>query len=108
MTIFPSLFPVPRSPSPFGGEIRIQHRFNFDLTCFNTVEEGGKTVSKIAVQQNRTDVETNFGNFCIGSGDHVGVPTQSSRNRTLLLCKVFLLLSSKNVAVDYVSENQEQ
>ena len=40
-------------------------------------------------------------------GGHVGAPTKSSGNLTLLLCKRFLLLSLKNMAVDHVSENQQ-
>ena len=39
-------------------------------------------------------------------GGHVGAPTKSSGNLTLLLCKRFLLFSLKNMAVDHVSENQ--
>ena len=38
---------------------------------------------------------------------HVGAPTKSSGNLTLLLCKRFLLFSLKNMAVDHVSENQQ-
>ena len=41
-------------------------------------------------------------------GGHVGAPTKSSGNLTLLLCKRFLLFSLKNMAVDHVSENQQQ
>ena len=40
-------------------------------------------------------------------GGHVGAPTKSSGNLTLLLCKRFLLFSVKNMAVDHVSENQQ-
>ena len=40
-------------------------------------------------------------------GGHVGAPTKSSGNLTLLLCKRFLLFSLKNMAVDHVSENQQ-
>ena len=40
-------------------------------------------------------------------GGHVGAPTKSSGNLTLLLCKRFLLFSLKNMAVDLVSENQQ-
>ena len=40
-------------------------------------------------------------------GGHVGAPTKSSGNSTLLLCKRFLLFSLKNMAVDHVSENQQ-
>ena len=40
-------------------------------------------------------------------GGHVGAPTKSSGNLTLLLCKSFLLFSLKNMAVDHVSENQQ-
>ena len=40
-------------------------------------------------------------------GGHVDDPTKSSGNLTLLLCKCFLLFSSKNMAVDHVSENQQ-
>ena len=36
-------------------------------------------------------------------GGHVGAPTQSSGNLTLLLCKRFLLFSLKNMAVDHVN-----
>ena len=39
------------------------------------------------------------------NGGHVRVPTKSSENLTLLLCKRFLLFSLKNMAVDHVSEN---
>ena len=38
----------------------IQHRLNFDSTCFNTIEGVGTNGLKIAVQQNRTDVEAVF------------------------------------------------
>ena len=38
---------------------------------------------------------------------HIGAPTKSSGNLTLLLCKRFLLFSLKNMAVDHVSENQQ-
>ena len=41
-------------------------------------------------------------------GGHVGAPTKSSGNLNLLLCKRFLLFSLKNMAVDHVSENQQQ
>ena len=40
-------------------------------------------------------------------GGHVGAPTKSSGNLTLLLGKRFLLFSLKNMAVDHVSENQQ-
>ena len=40
-------------------------------------------------------------------GGHVGAPTKSSGNLTVLLCKRFLLFSLKNMAVDHVSENQQ-
>ena len=40
-------------------------------------------------------------------GGHIGAPTKSSGNLTLLLCKRFLLFSLKNIAVDHVSENQQ-
>ena len=40
------------------------------------------------------------------TGGHIGVPTKSSGNLTLLLCKSFLLFWLKNMAVDHVSENQ--
>ena len=40
-------------------------------------------------------------------GGHVGAPTKSSGNLTILLCKRFLLFSLKNMAVDHVSENQQ-
>ena len=40
-------------------------------------------------------------------GGHVGAPTKSSGNLTLLLCKRFLLFSLKNMTVDHVSENQQ-
>ena len=39
-------------------------------------------------------------------GGHVGAPTKSSGNLTLL-CKRFLLFSLKNMTVDHVSENQQ-
>ena len=41
------------------------------------------------------------------NGGHVGAPTKSSENLTLLLCKCFLLFSLKNEAVDHVSESQQ-
>ena len=40
-------------------------------------------------------------------GGHVGAPTKSSGNLTILLCERFLLFSLKNMAVDHVSENQQ-
>ena len=48
-----------------------------------------------------------FSVFTWRHGRHVGAPTESSRNFTLLLCERFLLFSLKNMAVDHVSENQQ-
>ena len=36
---------------------------------------------------------------------HVGVPNQSSGNRTVFLCKRVLLFSLKNMLIGHVSEN---
>ena len=42
-----------------------------------------------------------------GKGGHVGAPTKSSGNLSLLLWKRFLLFSLKSMAVDHKSENQQ-
>ena len=44
----------------------IQQRFNLDSTSFNTVSRGWQTVSALALQQNRIDVEANVEAVCSG------------------------------------------